>query len=220
MEKEMKKINFLGDSITQGACATKKENTYCALVAEHFKAQECNFGIGGTRIAKQVKKTCNPDDDVFMNRAVTMDKDADFTFVFGGTNDYGHGDARLGTFGDKDDYTFYGAFWNLVDYIKENFGDKACFILPLPRYNEENPFGDGSKDVKGEPLSKYIQAEKEVLDFYGVEYLDLSYLFPTPKTNTGDTLTADGLHPNDYGHKLLAQRLIEYLECRLYKNKK
>ena len=107
-----------------------------------------------------------------------MPTDADFTFVFGGTNDYGHGDAKMGT------------------------------------------FGDGSKDEKGEPLSKYIQAEKEVLDFYGVEYLDLSYLFPTPKTNTGDTLTADGLHPNDYGHKLLAQRLIEYLECRLYKNKK
>lgn len=208
------KINFLGDSITAGAGAEKVENMYTYLVAKRFCAQECNFGVCGTRIAKQVRWTQNPDDDVFMRRALLMDKDADFTFVLGGTNDYGHGDAVLGSFGDSDDYTFYGAFDNLVEYLKGTFGKKLCFVLPLPRYDQNNPFGDGSKVVAGATLAEYIRAEKEVLDSYGVDYLDLSADFPVPVTNIGDELTMDGLHPNPKGHKLIADRLIFYLESK------
>ena len=35
-----------------------------------------------------------------------MDSDADVVVVFGGTNDFGHGDAKLGTFESRDPYTF------------------------------------------------------------------------------------------------------------------
>ena len=205
------KINFLGDSITQGALASREENKYLNVVAKYFGGETLNFGVGGTRIAKQVIKTNNPDDDVFMRRAKIMPSDVDFTFVFGGTNDYGHGDAKLGKWGDRDDYTFYGAFTNLVEYTKEKFGDKLCYILPLPRFNQDNPYGEGSKIEKGETLKRYIEVEKEVLNAYNVEFLDLSEFFPEPSTNTGDDLTGDGLHPNDKGHKLLADKLIEYL---------
>ena len=206
------KINFLGDSITEGALADTIEEKYTTLVANHFKAEECNFGVSGTRIAKQVKRTNNPDDDVFMRRAVTMPTDADFAFVFGGTNDYGHGDAKLGTFEDRDDYTFYGAFHNLVAYMVDTFGKKLCFILPIPRFNQDNPYGDGSKNESVAPMSAYIEAEKEVLAYYGVRYLDLSNKFyiPTTQQDDGD-LYADGLHPNSKGHRVLADCLIEYL---------
>ena len=206
------KINFLGDSITEGALADTIEEKYTTLVANHFKAEECNFGVSGTRIAKQVKRTNNPDDDVFMRRAVTMPTDADFAFVFGGTNDYGHGDAKLGTFEDRDDYTFYGAFHNLVAYMVDTFGKKLCFILPIPRFNQDNPYGDGSKDESVAPMSAYIEAEKEVLAYYGVRYLDLSNKFyiPTTQQDDGD-LYADGVHPNSKGHRVLADCLIEYL---------
>lgn len=206
------KINFLGDSITEGALADTIEEKYTTLVANHFKAEECNFGVSGTRIAKQVKRTNNPDDDVFMRRAVKMPTDADFAFVFGGTNDYGHGDAKLGTFEDRDDYTFYGAFHNLVAYMVATFGKKLCFILPIPRFNQDNPYGDGSKDESVAPMSAYIEAEKEVLAYYGVRYLDLSNKFyiPTTQQDDGD-LYADGLHPNSKGHRVLADCLIEYL---------
>ncbi len=211
------KINFLGDSITQGAGAERPENMYTTLVSVYFKAEECNYGIGGTRIAKQIKPTNNPDDDVFMCRAVKLPRDADFTFVFGGTNDYGHGDAKLGTFNDRDDYTFYGAFHNLVAYMVGAFAkDKLCFILPIPRFNQDSPYGDGSKDEPIAPMSVYIEAEKEVLAYYGVEYLDLSDKFYIPKTQQDDgNLYADGLHPNARGHRFLANCLIEYLKNRL-----
>ena len=206
------KINFLGDSITEGALADTIEGKYTTLVAHHFKAEECNFGVSGTRIAKQIKRTNNPDNDVFMRRAVKMPIDADFTFVFGGTNDYGHGDAKLGAFEDRDDYTFYGAFHNLVAYMVATFGEKLCFILPIPRFNQDNPYGDGSKDESVAPMSAYIEAEKEVLAYYGVSYLDLSNKFYIPTTQQDDgNLYADGLHPNPKGHRVLANCLIEYL---------
>lgn len=209
------KINFLGDSITQGAGAERPENMYTTLVADYFKAEECNYGIGGTRIAKQIKPTNNPDDDVFMCRAVKLPRDADFTFVFGGTNDYGHGDAKLGTFNDRDDYTFYGAFHNLVAYMVGAFAkDKLCFILPIPRFDQDNPYGDGSKDEPIAPMSAYIEAEKEVLAYYGVEYLDLSGLFYIPENVGYGELFCDGLHPNPKGHRVLADCLIEYLKQR------
>lgn len=207
------KINFLGDSITEGALAGILENRYSTLTAKHFGAEELNFGVSGTRIAKQVKRTNNPDDDVFMQRAVKMPTDADFTFVFGGTNDYGHGDAKLGVFDDKDDYTFYGALHNLAKYLASTFPkDKICFILPIPRFDQNNPYGDGSKDEAGVSLQEYIKAEIKTLDFYGVEYLDLSDKFYIPNTQQDDgNLYADGLHPNAKGHRFLADCLIEYL---------
>ncbi len=208
------KINFLGDSITEGACASENDKRYTTLVCKMLGAQENNYGIGGTRIAKQQypKADAWEDDKDFLTRMQTIDTSADFTFVFGGTNDYGHGDVPLGSMEDDTDYTFYGALGRLVRYMLGVFGkEKVCFILPLHRYNEDNPYGEGRKQVKGEPLSAYVAAEIAVFEHYGVEYLDFSYIFPIPKTNTGDELTWDGLHPNDRGHALLADKLVEYL---------
>ena len=208
------KFNFLGDSITAGAGAGGKENMYTYLVSECFQAEERNFGVGGTRIAKQVRRTLNPDDDVFMCRAVRLDQDADFTFVFGGTNDYGHGDAKMGSFEDRDEYTFYGAMHQLTSYLVDTFGKKLCFILPIPRYDQSNVMGDGSKTEPSGTLNDYIEAEKEVLRFYGVEFLDLSDRFPEPEAPCEDELTVDGLHPNAKGNRLLADALIEYLKSK------
>ena len=47
------KINFLGDSITEGAGASSVENRYVNLVGAKFGAKVCNYGVGGTRLARQ-----------------------------------------------------------------------------------------------------------------------------------------------------------------------
>ncbi len=207
------RINFLGDSITEGAGAGKVENMYSYLVCKHFGAEELLFGKCGTRIARQVRKTDNPDDEYFLTRAVKMPTDVDFTFVFGGTNDYGHGDAKLGERGDKNGYTFYGAFEELVTYLLENFPkEKLCFIMPLPRFDQDNLLGDGSKEFPCAPLSTYVAIEKEILDDYGIDYLDLAADFPVPQVAAETDLTVDGLHPNPKGYRLLADRVIAYLQ--------
>jgi lysophospholipase L1-like esterase len=90
--------------------------------------------------------------------------------------------------------------------------EKLCFILPLHRYNENNLFGDGVKKQASLSLSGYVDIIKERVTNYGIDIIDLSKEFPIPKTNKGDELTADGLHPNDIGHQIIANRVCEYLQ--------
>jgi lysophospholipase L1-like esterase len=159
------KINFLGDSITAGAAATTVENKYVSLVGKILGCETFNFGVSGTRIAKQTTPSeCERYDEDFLERAKKMG-DADMVFVFGGTNDYGHGDAQIGNIDDETSYTFFGALNNLIKYLSEKYGkEKLRFILPIPRYNQASVYGEGRKTTALYPLSDYINAEKKVLE--------------------------------------------------------
>ena len=138
---------------------------------------------------------------------------ADFVFVFGGTNDYGHGDAELGSIDSTDSYTFCGAVRNLANYLAERYGKQnLCFILPLWRYDEDNPRGEDGAQPKTRPsLKEYIKSETTVLDSMGVKYLNLRDVFPVSTTNSPSEYYADGLHPTDKGHELLADCIVKYL---------
>lgn len=212
------KINFLGDSITAGAFLDSANDIYSALLCNMLGATEQNYGISGTRIARQTKSKPGSEevyDKDFLLRAGDM-ADADFTFVFGGTNDYGHGDAPMGSPEDKTPYTFYGALNLLCELLVNKFGkDKLCFILPLPRFSEDNPFGDSSKEVKSETLSGYRSAMVERLNKFGIDYLDMTEDFPLPQSNAGDEYFVDGLHPNKNGHRVIAENLRSYLVCKI-----
>ncbi len=208
-------INFLGDSITAGAGAGVPEEMYTYLVCKHFGAQENNFGVGGTRIAKKRVPSKNvTEDETFLERAKGMPSDVDFTFVFGGTNDYGHGDAPLGQLGDQTNDTFYGAVWELCQYLLGRFPrERLCFILPLHRVNEDNPYGEFScKPVPSGTLPEYVQAIVRTLEQLRIEWLDFGDIFSLDRL---DALTVDGLHPNPEGYQLLADGLCQYLEKKL-----
>lgn len=115
------KILFLGDSITAGAGLNTKEEMFTALVGKMTKAEVKNYGIGGTRIARNSQSSADSSfDEDFLKRAEKMDKKADLVFVFGGTNDYGHGDAPIGEISDETPYTFYGAMNLLIRYLEKN----------------------------------------------------------------------------------------------------
>ena len=89
-----KKAVFLGDSITEGVGVSDLKNLYCERVkTELGLSNAVNYGIGGTRIAAQ------PDDggQAFSVRYQEMDDDAALVIVFGGTNDFGHGTAPIGS---------------------------------------------------------------------------------------------------------------------------
>ena len=204
------KILFLGDSITAGAGLNSKEEMYTTLVGKMTGAEIVNYGVGGTRIARNSAPSPDPSfDEDFLRRAEKMDKQADLVFVFGGTNDYGHGDAPIGEISDETPYTFYGAMNLLVCYLEKFYDrDKICFILPIHRKNEDNLFGDGSKKTKSGTLTDYINAETEVLNDDNIHYLDLRKFFPIEKL---DELTIDGLHPNAKGHMLIAEKIVSYI---------
>lgn len=212
-ERAVKKIGFLGDSITMGAQASSIEKRFTTVLCKKLGVQEENYGVGGTRIARQrvpSEEACY--DEYFLLRAKKADDDLDYMFVMGGTNDYGHGDAPFGTDSDDTDDTFCGALNRLIDYlVKKYTKEKICFILPTYRYNEESTNGEGSK-TNGRPMSDYRDQIKKTCDKFGVKCVNVCDAFPKPDSTAGDKYTGDGLHPNDYGYNCIAEKLYNIIK--------
>lgn len=217
MELKGKKINFIGDSITEGARVVSPDNYYPNIIKrEAGLAEARNYGVGGSRIAR-VQEIKNPSDEDFNLRAERMDKDFDAVVVFGGTNDFGHGTIPLGKMGDTDVYTFYGAVRTLCLYLIKNFPDKPIvFMTPLHRLNEELDYNkrleDGNPNAR--PLSDFVNAIKEVCELFSIPVLDMfrDSGMPARVWAWCERYMPDGLHPNDEGQKLIAHKLLKFLE--------
>ena len=138
MNIQNKKILFLGDSITEGYGPQDIENVYWKRLERNEGCISVGYGISGTRIARQQKPSADPREDMyFRSRVADMDKDADVVVIFGGTNDYGHGDAAMGCFDDRTDDTFYGALHNLYcDLIAKYPNAQLVVMTPLHRVGE------------------------------------------------------------------------------------
>lgn len=212
MELTGKKINFLGDSITEGCCASSPELGYTEVMKRLYSLAEArNYGIGGTRIARQRLPSAESKyDRDFCSRVGGMVKDADIVVVFGGTNDHGHGDAPFGCDSDRTPDTFLGACHFLFTALKMRFPDAFILVLtPLHRVGEDVPKGSG-----GYPLKDYVQAIRDTAGQYGLPVLDLfeASAIQAHIPEIAAKLTTDGLHPNDEGHAILAREIGAYLQ--------
>lgn len=203
MELKGLTINFLGDSITEGHGTTDSSKAFHQLIKEkHGLKLAYNYGVGGTRIARKINPTQTTIwDYTFELRSEIMDRNADTVVVFGGTNDYGHGDAPLGDADSKDIFTFCGAVNSLIDKLEQNFPNaKIVFMTPIHRLEETKP---APLTPDGKTLSDYAKAIKEVCAKKDIAVIDLFEINPLDPADT--QLVPDGLHPNDDGHKILAE---------------
>lgn len=209
MELRGKKINFLGDSITEGVGTACKEEIYLNLIKEaEALAEARNYGISGTRLAVQSGPDCwGP---AYSVRYIEMDDDADIVVVFGGTNDFGHGNAPIGEFSDRVNTTYYGACHVLMSGLIEKYpAATIVFMTPLHRLSEDEPsMGNGL------PLKAYVDIIKEVAEYYSIPVLDLYAMGGIqPRVAVQqERYCPDGLHPNGEGHKLIASRLTGFLK--------
>jgi len=214
MELKDKKIAFLGDSITEGCGASEPKYMFVEKVRELSGATVLNYGIGGTRIARRKKPSPSNAaifDKYYASRVDEME-DADIVFIFGGTNDWGHGDAILGTINDNTVDSFYGAYNVLLDKINKKYPNSTVVIAtPIHRSNENNKTNDW-----GGPLYftflEVVNAVKEIGAYHNLPVCDF---FANEELNpTNEELNkkffADGLHPNDAGHLKIAQEVIEF----------
>jgi lysophospholipase L1-like esterase len=207
MDLNGKKINFLGDSITEGVGASEKKYCYVEQFAAATGAVCRNYGISGTRIAKRRVPYEIPEfDRYYASRVPEMDPDADVVVVFGGTNDYGHGDAPLGEMSDRTVWTYYGALHVLFTALIEKYPTAQIVILtPLHREDEE----------KRTPILKpFVDATRQVAEYYSLPVLDLwaNYGIQPRIPVMKNMYVPDGLHPNDAGHAILANKLRAFLE--------
>lgn len=207
MELNGLKINLLGDSITQGVGASSNETCYVSMIGKLSGAVCRNYGISGTRIARRrVPYEIPQFDQDFPSRVDSMDKDADIVIVFGGTNDFGHGDAPLGKMEDRTVWSFYGALHVLYNALLKRFPNSKIVVLtPMKRHEEKRD---------GKTLPPFVQAVREVAAYYHLPVLDLYRDLPVdlhdPQMEA--KYIPDGLHPNDGGHLMLAKTIINYLK--------
>ena len=201
------KILFLGDSITEGVGASEPSKKYVEVAKQMLGCDARNYGISGTRIARQkIYGSTTAFDWDFQQRAMIMDKDADLVFVFGGTNDFGHGNSEFGECNSTDPYTYHGGINNLCDYLISTYTkERLCFLLPLRRCDETNE--------RGLNLVEYVDILRTELAKRGINYIDLyKNGLAQPASRTPDEYFADGLHPNDKGHAYLAGKVAEYVK--------
>ena len=219
MKLEGLKINFLGDSITEGAGTSGKDKIFHALLKEECGLLEArNYGIGGTRIARQQGSDWREwnerwDENSFCERFDKMDDDADVVVVFGGTNDFGHGDAPIGGFTDRTPDTFYGACHFLFRGLSKKYIGKPIVIMtPLHRVNEKKNTGTAKGAVYA-PLKTYVEIIREVAEYYSLPVLDLYKVSGIQQSipEVKKALIPDGLHPNDRGYDVMFDYIIKDL---------
>lgn len=217
MELKGKKINFLGDSITEGACLDDWNNVYWMRLGRETGATVRGYGIGGTRIAPRLNPE-RPGEEgfgqYFGSRVAGMDPDADIVVVWGGTNDFGHGDVPLGTIDDRDNTTFYGALHCLYRALWEKYPTATIVVMtPLHRVGEHDTLNEHGNPAIA-PFKVIRDTIIEVAAYYSFPVLDLYALsnlnpeLPVIK----ETFMPDGLHPNDAGHERIASRLMGFLK--------
>ena len=217
MELKNKKILFLGDSITEGVGASCPENAYWQVFGRNTGAIVKGYGISGTRIAPQrtpEREGAESFAQYFGSRVEGMDPEADVIVVFGGTNDFGHGDAPLGCMADREETSFYGALHCLYRKLLAKYPSAEIVVMtPLHRGGEEDPVNNwGIRNITN--LAGYVQAIREVAEFYAIPVLDLYRLHGViPEIPVlRETYMPDWLHPSDAGHARIASRLEGFLK--------
>jgi len=202
----------MGDSITEGVGVAEKEDIFVNLFAKETGTIVRNYGVGGTRIAQQSSK----DGSSFCERFESMDKDADLIVMFGGTNDYGHGDAKIGNEDDEDYTTFCGACNWFVKKTRENYPNaKLVVMTPIHRENEKEHCVEKPEGAEMLSLKEYVDTMKRMMAKNQVPVVDL---YNECKIDPNDavskvTLCPDGLHPNAAGHILIKNCLIDFLRA-------
>ena len=217
MELNQKKIAFLGDSITQGHGVSDPANLYWNVLARRSGAVCYGYGVGGTHIA--IQRTPSPEphwDRYFASRISEMIPDADIVVVFGGTNDFGIGDAAFGTFDDRTEQTFCGAFHLLLQKLIERYPQAQLVVMTPLHRDGENELGYNQFGVRRDhTLEAYVDAITAISGYYGIPVLDLfrvSGIQPSVPV-LKERYIPDGLHPNDQGHERIAEKLLGFLSA-------
>lgn len=207
------KISFLGDSITYGYDLEDKDARFATLICKQMGAEEANFGITGTLMARAGMN--RNDGKSFLDR-LDLVLDGDITVIFGGTNDYFWGDTPIGDKSYRED-----GFYRAVDEICKKISNSRCvnktlIITPYPHNGIGNFFGgkdykDASRhntdelNFNGHRLIDYVKVIEEIATAHGIPVLNLHDV----SGFDWKVHTTDGCHPNIEGHRWLAEKIGE-----------
>lgn len=195
------KLVVLGDSIAAGtytgkndACPTSKAKTFGSIIAEKLAYELVNKAVNG--ISYKRDGSVNPDFSV-----INQEKNApecDMLIISAGTNDFGI-NIPLGTSDDSGDVSFSGAAELVFKSIAENRPQtKVIIVTPYEREQKVNDIGAS--------LDEYRKILADKANKYGFKVINGNEV-PLKKQ-----MLFDGLHPDDDGHEIIAEYIINKLK--------
>ncbi len=207
---------FLGDSITFGYSLDSMEDRFDRRLQKLGDLSETfNHGISGTRFARQ-SDGADGSDLNFCDRAKDISPEAGLIVVFGGVNDYQHGDAPFGALGDDTPDTFCGAVEYLIGFLKDHHPHaQLVFMTPVRMTGCKKASVDARKGEYSDPrpLAEYAQVIMARCHAHGVPVLNLydDMGLDPDLPEICEKWMPDGIHPNALGHERIAQLLYSFL---------
>ena len=183
-------IDFVGDSITNQA-------TFISYMISNYNITANKYAANGLTMQKN---------QIVGGRLESADKNADAIVILGGTNDAHYeltkaGEYNFGQIGDTTSSSFCGAIDIMCNYLLKNFKGKRILICsPMTRKDTVN--GVKMRDQ----LEKYVNAEKQIVESYGLPFLDLFHSYAHYH------FAGDGLHPTQEGGNLYGRVIAKTLE--------
>ncbi|MEO1951396.1 SGNH/GDSL hydrolase family protein, partial [Thioclava sp.] len=196
-----KKWAALGTSITD-------QNKYFPPLETLLGATGQNLGVSGGSIAEGAHYGSLAIYNEIPNIAI----DADLVTIAAGTNDFGTRTSTLGSLGDTNTATFYGALYAAVVAIQAQAPNaKIVFLTPYSSDSRIPNWSITTANADGDKFVDFQQAVRDVANYLGLPCIDIGseggfgYL-------TNGPITADGLHPNTLGGELFADYVFAKLQ--------
>lgn len=190
--KEGKKYYLFGDSITYWDSTTSWYDesiymvAYPSYIRDLLNADITNKGVEGNT-ANQIT-TRLLDTDLSDAYAVTY---------MAGSNDIQQG-VEIGELGTLDRNTYIGNLEVGLQYVLSNYPNVKFYFISPPYFKNHN-------------ITPYCEAMQRVAEQYSIPIIRWDLIGGINKINV-DYYTVEGLHPNNLGHKLFADRLIPFLQ--------
>lgn len=216
--KNKKKLVVDGDSITFGVKPTGFGDgynkqigglSYIDHVAHDLDCDLINYAVSASTLALP------PDGGSFtveplLTRYTKLPEDADMVYIAIGSNDWSSPSIPLGTFNSEDENTFYGALHSLCRGLKTKYPNtQVMFATPIKRGDKttELDIQKGQPNAAGEYMVDYRNAIIEVCEYYGYPVCDMYAKSGVNAWLSGDVanMIPDKIHPNEMGHRLMAQ---------------
>lgn len=212
-----------GDSIAFGEGSDKK---YAHIVRDEMGMQLMVDLSAQGRVLTDFSSGYASPLSMDSNLARLTGEDVKLILLEGGTNDF-HCSVPMGeafvtaengsrTF-NEDNTTFKGALNKIVRYLQNQHPlARIVFFTPLHR-GAGKAVSDLTRNNQGLYLSDYVAAIRDLADYHSIEILDLygcSGLNPNVAANAAVYFDPDGsdlLHPNTYGHQVIANEILALL---------
>lgn len=146
-----------------------------------------------------------------------MDFDeVEIVIIGAGVNDYHAGTPIFPENEDYDaynEYTYVGALRSAIRDLQKAYPHlRIVLMTPTYTWYREKNMTCEEYNLGGGLLEQYVEAERQVAAEMEVEFIDLYHNFyPNRQWEDWELYTIDGLHPNEAGRALIAEKIADYL---------